>query len=106
MGRKLDPTSLHTTHMIARAAKRAERTILSQSLAEVIPRIHEDVLDIAIGLDVGPNGGLRRIEIGEVYYATVRMNVQAPISGLAPGRLAPMLVAAIEEVLEEVRAAA
>lgn len=106
MGRQLDPTSLHTAHMIARAARRAERTILRQSLAEIVPRIHEDVLDITIGLDVGSNGGLRGIEIGDVRYSTIRMNMQAPISRLAPGRLAPLLVGAIEEVLAEVRAAA
>lgn len=106
MGRHITPNSLRDQLVIRGAAARAERSILGQSLAEVIPQIHEDVLDIAIGLDVGPNGGLRRIEIGEVRTAGIRMNLQAPISRLAPGRLAPMLIAAIEEVLAEVRAAA
>lgn len=106
MGRHINPNGLDTKLRIQRAAARAERTILGKSLAEVIPQIHEEVLDIAIGLDVGPNGGLRKIEIGEVHYGAVRMNVQAPISRLAPGRLAPLLAEAIEEVLQEVRAAA
>lgn len=106
MGRPISHTSLHTPHLVARAAARAERAILGQSLADIVPQLYDGVLAVEIGLVIGANGGLREIEIGEVRRATARMTVSLPIGVLAPGRIAPVLVDAITEVLNEVRAAA
>lgn len=106
MGRHIAPNSLDTRLRIERAAARAERDILRQSLAEIVPRIVEGILDLEVGLTIGPNGGLREIEIGDVRRATTRLTVSLPVGWLAPGRIAPALVAAITETLNEARAAA
>ena len=83
-----------------------ERDILRQPLAEIVPRIVEGILDVEIGLTVGPNGGLGEIEIGTVRRANARLTVNLPVGCLAPGRIAPVLVDAMLETLGEIRAAA
>jgi hypothetical protein len=106
MGRPINPNNLDTILRIERAAARAERSILARPLAEVIPIVREGTLDVEIGLTVGANGGLREIEIGDVRRAGVRLTVHVPVESLAPGRLAPLLAAAMSETLDEIRAAA
>lgn len=106
MGRHINPNGLEARLRIERAAARAERKILSQSLTDIIAQLVDGVLDVEIGLAVGPNGGLREIEIGDVRRATNRLTVNLPVGWLAPGRIAPVLVDAITETLQEVRAPA
>lgn len=106
MGRHINPNGFEARLRIERAAARAERKILSQSLADIIPQLIDGVLDVEIGLTVGPNGGLREVEIGDVRRATNRLTVNIPVGWLAPGRIAPVLVGAMLETLGEIRAAA
>lgn len=106
MGRPISPNNHSTRYLIERAAARAERTILRQSLADIVPQIVDGVLDVEIGLAIGPNGGLREIEFGDVRRATNRLTVSLPVGWLAPGRIAPVLVDAMLNALGEIRAAA
>lgn len=106
MGRPINPNSPSTRCLIERAAGRAERQILRQGLADIVPQIVNGALDVELGFELGANGGLREIEIGTIRWATARLVVSIPVENLATGRIAPLLVDAMVETLSEIRAAA